>query len=199
MAAFLRLGDVDADKARTSPQLHFASCDVFIEGLTGISDESRPMRMPKEEREFHRKVAARSFNRTWDYLDMNKRTSEDDQEMLHLAHASRYHWGLVGTARNMAVGDWQLSRVYADLGQPQLALQFAESVLSACEGHRLTGIVHTANEAMARAYAVSEDYPKAKKYLARARRQLDRLELSDGDRRVYLAQIRQTERLIKDR
>jgi hypothetical protein len=156
------------------------------------------MKMPREEREFHRKVAARSFNGTWDYLDMKKRTSEDDQEMLHLAHTSRYHWGLVGTPKNMAVGDWLLSRVYADLGQPQLALRFAESSLAACQGSRLTGIVHTANEAMARAYAVSKDYPKAKKYLARARGQLDRLELSDGDRKVFLTQIRETERLIKE-
>jgi tetratricopeptide (TPR) repeat protein len=154
------------------------------------------MRMLKEERQFHRKVAARSFNGTWDYLDMKKRTAEEDQEMLHLAHASRYHWGLVGSPRNLAVGDWLLSRVYADMGQPQLALRFAKLALTACRRSKLVDIAHTANEAMARAYAASGDYPKAKRHLDEARRQLDRLKLSKADKAVYLDQISQTERLI---
>jgi len=154
------------------------------------------MRIPKEEREFHRKIAARSFNGTWEYLDMKKRTKEDDQEMLHLAHASRYHWGLIGTPRNRAVGDWLLSRVYADMGQPELSLRFAESSLALCKENRLVDIVHTANEAMARAYAVSRNYPRAKRYLDEARRQLDGLKLSKADKAVYLNQIEQTGRLI---
>jgi hypothetical protein len=59
--------------------------------------------LSKREREFHRKMAVRCFNETWDYLEKKKRTEQDDQEMLQLAHASRHHWGLVGTPRNKAV------------------------------------------------------------------------------------------------
>jgi len=150
------------------------------------------MRMTKEEREFHRKVAAQCFNKTWDYLDMKRRKAEADREMLHFAHASRYHWGLVGTPRNLAVGDWILSRVYAELRQSDLALRFAESALDICEKSEFNDIMHTANEAMARAYAVSGDYPMAKGYLDRARQQLDSLKLGRKDKSVYLGQIEQT-------
>src|SRR6266581_7305438 len=53
--------------------------------------------------------------------------------MLHLAHASRYHWSFVGTARNLAVGDWQISRVYAALNQSDLDLHFAKTSLEIVE------------------------------------------------------------------
>ncbi len=152
--------------------------------------------MPKGEREFHRRSAINCFNRAWDYMVMKSRSAEDDLQMLNLAHASRYHWGLVGAPRNLAVGDWQLSRVYAELGEPSLALMFARSALAACEEDDLGDIAHTANEAMAHAFAVAKDYDSAKKYLSRARRQLDALELNRGDRKVYLGQIRETGLLI---
>lgn len=153
--------------------------------------------MSKTEREFHRKTAAKCFNRAWDYLEMKERSPEDDQQMLYLAHASRYHWGLVGTPTNRAVGEWQLSRVYADLGQPRLALQFAKASLSTCKDNNLTEIVHTANEAIARACAVARDFQNARKYLARAHQQLDKLALGREGRKIYADQIRDTQRLIR--
>ena len=117
--------------------------------------------------------------------------------MLHLAHASRYHWGFIGTPTNRAIGDWQLSRIYAELKQPQLALLFAESSLVMCEENELSEILHTTNEAVARAYAVAKDYRNARRYLNKASRQLDRLALSENDRRVYLDQIAETRALIR--
>jgi len=149
------------------------------------------------ELKFHRKTAVTCFNNAWDFLVMKGRSQEDDRQMLHLAHASRYHWGLVGTPRNQAVGEWQLSRVYAELGESPLALQFAKSSLALCKKNSLTEVVHTANEAVARAYAVAKDYEKAREYLDRARRQLQKLSLDSEDRRIYSDQIRETERLIK--
>jgi hypothetical protein len=154
--------------------------------------------MPREEGGFNRKMAVKCFNQAWDHLEMKERSEQDDREMLQLAHASRYHWGLVGTSTNRAVGDWLISRVYVSLGQPQLSLLFARSCLETCEGDRLTEIVHTANEAMARAYAVAGYPAKAKEYLGKARRQLAALKLSKKDRAVYLKEIEETESLIKD-
>ncbi len=155
-----------------------------------------PMKEPKSGREFHRRTAAQCFNKAWDYLELKRRTPEADREMLHLAHASRYHWGVVGGPKNLAVGDWQLSRAYAELEQPQLALQFAKSSLEVCEKNGLSDIVHTANEAMARAYAVSGELSLARKHLARARRQLDLLKLEKEDRTIFTDQIEQTARMI---
>jgi hypothetical protein len=152
--------------------------------------------LSKSEREFHRKTAVRCFNKTWDYLEKKVRTERDNQRMLQLAHASRYHWGLVGTARSEAVGDWQISRVYAALRQPQLSLLFAKSSLEICKREELSEVLATAYEAVARAYAVAEDYPSARKYLKLARDQLRTLDLGAEDRKAYLGQIDETEKLI---
>jgi len=155
------------------------------------------LKASREERELHRRSAANCFNRAWDLLEKKDRSGEENLQMLHLAHASRYHWGLIGTPTNRAIGDWQLSRIYAELKQPQLALLFAESSLAMCEENELSEILHTANEAAARAYAVAKDYRNARRYLNKASRQLDRLALSENDRRVYLDQIAETRALIR--
>lgn len=154
-------------------------------------------KIPEKERKFHRKMAADCFNMAWDLLDKKARNDEDNLQMLYLSHASRYHWGLVGTPKNRAVGEWQLSRVYAALGQPQMSLQFARSCLATCEDNDLSDVLHTAYEATARAYAVANDYGRARRYLDKARRQLDRLTLDKNDRNVYLDQITETEGLIR--
>jgi tetratricopeptide (TPR) repeat protein len=152
--------------------------------------------MSKEEREFHRRMGSRCFNEAWDILDKRKRTQADNLQMLHLAHASRYHWSIVGTPTNRAVGDWQLSRIYAELGEPELALAFANICLSECRENGLSEIEHTAHEAIARSYAVAKDYRSARKHLGTARRMLDRLSLSKEDRAVYMEQIKNTSDLV---
>ncbi len=148
------------------------------------------------EREFHRKTARDCFNHAWDYLDKKDRSAGDEKEMLHLAHASRFHWGLVGSPRNQAVGDWQISRVYAALNQPSLSLQFARSSIETCEKNDLQEVLATAFEAIARAYAVAGEYASAKSYIEKAREQLSKLSLDDEDRETYHGQIRETEALI---
>jgi hypothetical protein len=152
--------------------------------------------LSKSKREFHRKTAVLCFNETWDYLEERERTEQDDQRMLQLAHASRYHWGLVGTPRNMAVGDWQISRVYAALKQPHLSLLYAKSSLGICRKEKLSELLATAYEGVARGYAVDEDFASARRCLRLARKQLETLDLRAEDRKVYLGQINETEKLI---
>ena len=147
------------------------------------------------EREFHRKTARDCFNYAWDYLDRKERSPLDEEQMLHLAHASRFHWGLVGSPRNRAVGDWQISRIYAALNQPGLSLQFAKSSLEICQKNDLQEVLATAFEAIARAYAVARDYSSARSYIEKSREQLSRVSLEDEDRETYLGQIRETEAL----
>ena len=130
---------------------------------------------------------------------MKKRSVEDDLEMLRLAHSSRYHWGLVGTRWNRAIADWQVSRVYASLREPRLSLEFARSCLRSCERGRLSDIKHVAYEGLARAYAVADDYDSAKRYATKARQELDKLAVDKEDRKVYLVQISETEKLIRKR
>ena len=44
----------------------------------------------------HRKLAIELFNHTWTLMDLESRTVEQTDEMLHSAHASTYHWLQVG-------------------------------------------------------------------------------------------------------
>ena len=76
-----------------------------------------------------RELAIALFNETWALLDNPERTPEADDRMIHAAHASRFHWDNVGTDENRAIGEWQVSRVYAVLGRPEPALFHARRAL----------------------------------------------------------------------
>ena len=62
---------------------------------------------------WHKKQAVSLFNSTWDLIDKKERSKQEEIEMIHMAHASRYHWGQIGGAVEKARGEWQISRVYA--------------------------------------------------------------------------------------
>jgi hypothetical protein len=142
--------------------------------------------------EFHRKTAVACFNGAWDLLDKKERSREEDLQMLLEAHTSRYHWGHIGNAHNFAVGDWQISRVYAALRQAAPALLSLET----CQKNDLKDLLPSAYEGMARAHAVANDAGEARRYLDMARKQL-RLVSDEEDRKVYGQQIDETESLIK--
>ena len=94
-----------------------------------------------------------------------------DDEMLHCAHASRYHWGEVGTPANVARGEWQCARVYAVLGRPEPALHHARRCLEICESapDALEPFdLPFAYEALARAYAVAGDAVTSERFVALA-------------------------------
>src|SRR3989440_10637240 len=148
------------------------------------------------DKEFHRKVAAVCFNRTWDHLGQKDRSPDDGQMMLNLAHASRYHWSLIGKPWNFTTGDWQISRVYAALNQPDLALSFAKKALETSQKHSLSERLISAYEGMARAHAVATEYPFAREFVSKAREQLLAVSLDDEDRKTYSDQIDETERMI---
>ena len=147
--------------------------------------------------EFHRKTAVACFNKAWNFLDKKERSSEEDLQMLLEAHTSRYHWGYIGNANNFAVGDWQISRVYAALKQPALALLFAKSSLELCEKNSLKDLLLSAYEGMARAYATGNDTGEARRFLGMARKQLE-LVHDEEDRKIYSQQIDETETLLKN-
>jgi tetratricopeptide (TPR) repeat protein len=152
--------------------------------------------MSYTDQEFHRKVAAECFNRTWDYLKQKNRSLDDDQMMLNLAHASRYHWSFIGKHWNFAAGDWQISRVYAALNQPDLALGFAKKALEISQKHDLSEGLIFAYEGMARAHAVAREYSFAREFVGKAHEQLRAVSLDDEDRKTYSDQIDETERMI---
>jgi len=89
--------------------------------------------------------------------------------MVHAAHASRHHWGRVGDATNVAVGEWQCSRVYAVLGRAEPAPHHARRSLEICEANGIGDFQRAAAlEAMARASAVAGDASGAATWKAKA-------------------------------
>jgi len=156
---------------------------------------SKRIAMAQSEQEFHRKMAVECFNKTWDYLRKKNRTPDDDRLMLNLAHSSCYHWSLVGKAPNFAIGDWQISRVYSALKQPDLAMRFATSSLETCRKSNLSELLVSAYEGVARAYAVANEYLSAKEFTDKARRQLSQV-TDEEDVKIYSDQIDETEQMI---
>jgi hypothetical protein len=109
-----------------------------------------------------RRLAVELFNHVWTLLRLEERTPEQEDEMLHAAHASRHHWSEVGTAANLARGEWQCSRVYAVLGRAEAALYHARRCLAYCDqGEVEDWDVPFAYEALARAYAVAGNWDEA--------------------------------------
>ena len=150
----------------------------------------------EQELEFHRKIAKQCFNKTWDYLEKKNRTPDDDRQMLILAHASRYHWGLLGKTRSLAVGEWQISRVYADLKHAEPSLLFAKSSLELVISNNLSELLPSAYEGMARAYAVAQQSQLARDYIVKARKELESIKDED-DKKIYAGQINETESLLQ--
>jgi hypothetical protein len=110
-----------------------------------------------DEEKFHRTMAVRFFNETWTLLDKQNRTAEEDARMVHLAHASRLHWEFVGSATNLAIGEWQISRVHAVLHQADSALFHAERSLVIAQVNSLEPFhVAYAHEAIARALSITK-------------------------------------------
>jgi len=140
--------------------------------------------------EQHRRVAIALFNRAWDLLEVTERTPDLDDEMLHTAHASRFHWTAAGgDVDRLATGEWQCARVYAVLGRAEPAAWHAQRALALCRAAGITGfLAGAACEALARAALVGGDPDAARRWAAQARgiaAQLDDVE----DSEVLLADL----------
>jgi len=139
-----------------------------------------------QEPQTHRQIAVELFNRTWELLDKQSRSEDEQAEMLTAAFTSRYHWQQVGDARNFTVGDWQISRVAAVLGYPDLAEQYGKRSLHVAS---LSGLapfyVGYAHEALARAARLAGNRGVVATQLEAAHEMLAQVE--DGAERDLLA------------
>lgn len=139
----------------------------------------------------HRRLGVELFNHVWRLLEVEERSAEQDDEMLHAAHASRFHWSRSGASdlpQRLAVGEWQCSRVYAVLGRGEPALHHAARCLALVEAGGLEDwVTASAYEAMARASSVAGDRAAFEQWKARARAAADAIadpeerEVIDGD------------------
>ena len=134
-----------------------------------------------------RQTAVDLFNRTWSLMELPERTPEQDDEMIHAAHASRHHWAAVGTGANLARGEWQISRVYVTLGRAEPALYHAGRCLAYCEASKddiADWDIPYAYEALARAHLTAGNREEAEHFAARARELT--AEVADAEDREHL-------------
>jgi hypothetical protein len=137
----------------------------------------------------HRRFTVQLFNLVWELLDQEDRTPEQDDRMIHAAHASRFHWGEIGTALEFARGEWQISRVYAVLNRPQAAIYHAHRSLMLCEAHQIGDFdLAFAYEALVRAHAVVDDAATSEEYISLAEEAADRI-ADEGDREYFLSDL----------
>lgn len=139
----------------------------------------------------NRAFAVAAFNRTWDLIDTSGRTAAETQEMLHLAHVSRWHWERADGygAKQESVGDWLLARVYALAGDANSARRYGESSLRAASrgdlGPFFSGYGH---EALARAARLAGDSDAMSQHLHEARSLAEQVADAD-DRKVLEADL----------
>jgi len=139
--------------------------------------------------EDERRLAARLFNGVWDLLEAEDRGPADDDRMLHMAHASRYHWGQVGTAERLARGEWQCSRVYAVLRRAEPCLHHARRVLDICQADGIGDFdLAFAYEALARGHAIAGDQAAAREMTERCLAAAADI-ADEEDRKIVLADL----------
>ena len=112
----------------------------------------------------HRQLGVDLFNSTWTLIEKADRTPAETDEMIHRAHASRWHWARAAGTKpvNLARGEWLCSRVYATVGRGEPAAWHARRCLEIVESigdddGRESWDLPAAYEAMARAAHVGGD------------------------------------------
>ena len=142
-----------------------------------------------EDEKIHKQFAVDLFNATWELLEKPVRTKEEDDEMIHRAHASRYHWGKVGTPVNLARGEWQLARVYTVLNLPESAHYHALRSLEICQANNIGDFdLAYAYEALARVNSLRNKIIECHYYLKLARKAGDAI-LEQEDREHFFQDL----------
>lgn len=121
----------------------------------------------------HKYFSAFCFNKAWDLIDKTDRTPEENQEMIRTSFASLWHWTQRPdcTRKNMSISYWQLSRIYAILGQAENARSYAQLCLQASQTEDIPPFyIGYAYEALARSEAVAHNREKMEHHLEEARR-----------------------------
>jgi hypothetical protein len=140
----------------------------------------------------HRQLGVDLYNGTWLLLE-KERTPEEDDELVHQAHASAYHWSQAPECepKNRVRGEWLCSRVYAVLGRGESALHHAERALATAEAspeNMEEWDLPFVYEALARAYGVAGNAGEAERYEKLAREATDAV-TDEEDKEILLKEL----------
>jgi hypothetical protein len=133
----------------------------------------------------HRDFSVNCFNKAWELIEKPGRTDDENEQMIRLSQASLWHWTQRGDCRprNLSIGYWQLSRVYALAGRGQEALRYGRLALDASQGDEPFYVAY-AYEALARAAQVAGDEEQSRTCRENAVRLAE--QISQADERKQL-------------
>jgi DNA-binding transcriptional MerR regulator len=140
----------------------------------------------------HGSLGVALFNDTWRLLE-KERTPGEDEELLHQAHASAYHWLKAPECepKNRARGEWMCSRVYSVLVRAEPALHHAERCLAITEANAENMEpfdLPFAYEALARAHGVAGNADEASRHEEKGRELAQRI-ADPEDRDLVLSDL----------
>lgn len=139
--------------------------------------------------ECHKKIAVDCFNLVWNLLGKKERSKEEDDKMVHAAHASRFHWGEIGEPLHFERGEWQISRVYSVLNRPQPALYHAKRCLEICQQNNIGDFdIAFAHEAVARANAASGNKSEFEKHYQLAKEAGEKIK-GEEDKKIFFGDL----------
>jgi DNA-binding transcriptional MerR regulator len=158
--------------------------------MTNATTEATTATGVELDKATQRQLGVDLYNSTWTLIEKADRTAAETDEMIHRAHASRWHWARVGEPVNLARGEWLCSRVYATLGRGEPALWHARRSVEIDESlpadAREAWDLAAAYEAMARASFVAGDPASGALWKAKATAALEGI--ADADDREPIAQ-----------
>jgi DNA-binding transcriptional MerR regulator len=140
----------------------------------------------------HRSLGIALFNEVWRLLE-KERTPDEDEELLHQAHASAYHWlkAPESEPKNRARSEWMCSRVYSVLGRAEPALHHAERCQAVAEAHpdnMEPFDLPFAYEALARAHKLAGNADQSKRCERKGRELAEQI-ADPEDRELVLADL----------
>jgi hypothetical protein len=161
---------------------------VLIAGL-GSAEMSEERTFTVQEA--HRWFAIEFNNTVWSFIENTDRTEAEAERMIHMAHASVFHWLEAGTLINHARGEYLVSRAYAAADRPEAALRHALRCMQLTEDasdEAKDWDVAFSFEAVARAYAISGKMEDARTFIERAERAGDEIADAD-DRKIFEGEL----------
>lgn len=144
------------------------------------------------ESDAHLLFARQYHGKTWDLLDKQERSLEENERMLDYAHASLAHWREAGTAVNIQRGGWLLSRVWVALGDGAQALRHARRTQDWTEANR--GLMQDfdvafAYESLSRAHALLGNVEEARRYNTLAQSAGEAIS-DEEDRKIFFEELK---------
>jgi len=137
----------------------------------------------------HRYFSATCFNKAWEFIDNPHRSPDEELVMLQTAMTSLWHWSQREDVapQNLSVGNWQVSRVFALLGQADNARRYAEVALKYADAGEPFYSAF-AYEALARAEMIAGNQVQMREYLDKAFAFAEKIE-DEEDKQVLIGDL----------